>query len=118
MAPSLRPLTGSPNSRNAASSGMKSDSRCAASLRTTPAWRTASAIAMKPLGSSTPSAASTSHGVRGVSSAAGSGRSTAQQSRAATAWLAMMAWRTSTCQRRASFSIAATATLQATLASR
>ncbi len=97
---------------------MNSDSRCAASLRTTPAWRTASAIAMKPLGSSRPSATSTSHGVCGVSSAAGSGRSTVQQSRAATAWLTMMAWRTSTCQRRASFSIAATATLQTTLASR
>ncbi|MNI64685.1 hypothetical protein D3C73_1201450 [compost metagenome] len=64
---------------------MKSDRRCAASLRTMPAWRTAAAIARKTLGSSTPSAASTAHGVCGASSAAGSGFKTAQQSRAATA---------------------------------
>ncbi|MNT52496.1 hypothetical protein D3C72_1895240 [compost metagenome] len=64
---------------------MKSDSRCAASLRTMPAWRTAAAIARKMLGSSTPSAARTAQGVCGVTSVDGSGRSTAQQSRAATA---------------------------------
>jgi len=85
VAASLRPLTDSPKSRKAANSGMNRDRRCAASLRTMPAWRTAAAMARNTLGRSTPNAASTSHGVCGASSAAASGRSTVQQSRAATA---------------------------------
>jgi len=52
------PVSGdSPNTVKAAMTGINKDRRCAASLRTMPAWRTAAAIARNTDGSSTPSAA-------------------------------------------------------------
>ena len=84
MPASLNGVGCSPNSTNAASSEISSDSRCAASLRTMPACRTEAPSARKIAGSSTPSPASASQGAPGLCRAASGGCSTSAVSTLAT----------------------------------
>ena len=84
MPSALKAVSRSPNRTNAASSDSSRDSRCAASLRTMPAWRTDAASARKIVGSRMPSATSTSHGAPGPRSVASDGCSSSAVSAPAT----------------------------------
>ena len=76
MPASLKALAASPNSRKAASSDTISANRCAASLRTMPAWRTEAASARKITGSSRPRPTKPIHGAPGRASASSEGWNT------------------------------------------
>ena len=66
MPAALSALSTSPNKTNAASNDSNKDKRCAASLRTMPAWRTDAAKARKMVGNNTPSPINASQGAPGA----------------------------------------------------